>query len=78
MAVRFSVLRKMPIKELIDNYDKRASYTQVGPSFFLEEIYRRDNEKTNKKMLRYTRWITFMTLVMMATTLVNVMLFFSK
>ena len=62
------------MEELITNHDRVASHGAVTVEHYLSEINRRDNQKLGDRMLRLTRWITVMTIVMTLATLVNIVL----
>jgi hypothetical protein len=51
-------------------YDKQAS-GNVGASFYLDELNRRATNKQTEAMLVYTRWITIMTVAILAATFVS-------
>ncbi|MCX5830151.1 MAG: hypothetical protein NTV58_19450 [Deltaproteobacteria bacterium] len=75
MSINFSEIRKLTTEELIEKYDKIASTTSasnVGINFYLQEIYRRDNEKLNDKMLEYTKGLHIMTIIITVATIINV------
>jgi hypothetical protein len=72
MSMKYENLVALSDEELIKLYDEQARYTVVGLNYFTEEIVRRRNEKTNKALLNYTKWITIMTAVMLLSTIINV------
>lgn len=72
MSETLQQLRSMSLEELIAKHDGHAGRTAVGTSHYLTEIARRDDEAVQRTVLRYTRWITIMTLVMTAATVINV------
>ena len=74
MSEKLERLRAMTKEELIAIHDKVASHTQVGTAQYLSEIARRDDQERTEAMLRLTRWITAMTLIVTVTTIVNVIL----
>lgn len=67
----YKTLTELSDEELINQYDKTAAHTSVGLNYYTEEIARRRNEKSNKLMIRYTKWITIMTVVMLLCTIGN-------
>ncbi len=64
----------LPLDELIRRHDNAAQTTQVGVSFYLQEIARRDAEHQVAAMLRLTRWIAVMTGVVTISTILNFLL----
>ena len=72
--LKFESIRQLPIEELIKEYDKivdATSTSNVGLDFYLSEIYRRDQEKTNMQILGYTQKLHRMTIVITIATLIN-------
>ena len=59
----YEKLIKMPMDEVIKRYNEEATYTQVGPGFWLDEIIRREQRKYNKILKNYTRWTMILTAV---------------
>ncbi len=55
----------------MDTKKYQDSASSLPFEFYLNELQRRENEKTTKKMLRYTLWITLMTFVMTLATIAN-------
>ena len=70
MAETYQHLREMSLGQLISEHDKVAQPWQPDPAHFLAEIARRDQEKQTEVMLKYTRWITFMTFVIVVATVI--------
>lgn len=77
----YEKLKVLSEKQLIEKFNKLASEAELGPLFFREELARRENERINDKMLKYThelayftKWITLMTLVSTIVTIVSVVL----
>lgn len=71
----------MSEEELIKRHNKMTNYSPDG-SFYLREYYRRQANKLNlqtselnKKMLKYTKWMTIMTFIVMVATIINVVVF---
>lgn len=64
-------LRALAEKELIEKHDNLAKNTQVGTNHYLQELYRRDQARVASEMLKYTRWITCMTVIVTVTTIIN-------
>lgn len=71
MSETLRELRMLSLDELIRRHDRAAEHTQVGVSFYLEEIARRDAAAKVAAMLRLTRWIAVMTAVVTASTIAN-------
>jgi heme exporter protein D len=78
MAESLEQLRAMSIKDLIHNHDELAKHTVVGTKHYLDEIHRRDTEKATGTMVVLTWSIAAMTLIMMAATIVNILIFLGK
>jgi len=73
MAVpKLKKLRDIPIEELIRRYDKIANNTGEGINYYLNEIARRDQEKHSKTILKYTKRIALMTLIVTISTIINI------
>jgi hypothetical protein len=68
-------LRSLPTTDLIKLHDELAENTEVGISYYLEELARRDQADSTAKLVKLTGWIAAMTLVMLLATAVNVALF---
>jgi hypothetical protein len=65
MAIYFlEQLRKIPTEQLIREYDAKAKTTEVGITYYLEEIARRENAKLARQMWVMTLIITILTSVM--------------
>ena len=75
-APKLKELRAMSTDELIRRHDDIANSTSVGLNYYLNEITRRDQEKHTKSILRYTRWIVIMTLIMTVSTIINIIIAF--
>lgn len=78
MSMKYDELINLSDKELIEKYDKTAENTAVGLNYFTEELARRRAEKSNDIMIKLTKWITYMTAVMLLGTIVNVVIAFVK
>jgi hypothetical protein len=76
--MKYHDLAKITDEELIELYDEVAKHTVVGISYYMEEIMRRRADKSDKLMLKYTKWITLMTAVIFILTVVNVVAVFIK
>lgn len=71
---KFKDIINMTEEELISRHDKMSFYSPSG-DFYLKEYYRRQQDKLNNHMLKYTKWMTIMTFVVMLTTIINVIVF---
>lgn len=76
MASTYAELRSMSKAELIKAYDAQAKPVTISLDLYRQEIFRREQEEQTLSMLRYTKWISFMTLVMTLATIVNVIIAF--
>ena len=72
--MKYNDLKKISDEELIELHDKRDVNTIYGTQYYLDELARRSNEKINRQMLKFTRWITAMTAIMLLSTIVNVVI----
>ncbi len=54
--------------QLILEHDQKAASTVWGVRDYLDELARRQNERSTNTMVRCTKWITGMTLVIMVLT----------
>ena len=70
-ALSLSDLRKLTDDELVERHDAQAKTTVVGIQYFLDELDRRYQERQTKAMLRFTKWITVMTVVITSATVIN-------
>jgi uncharacterized membrane protein YukC len=66
--------RAMSDDQLIEKHDLLAKNTIVGTQHFLDEIARREQSKQTEAMLSYTRWITWMTVIVALATIVNLVI----
>ena len=73
-ALSMHNLRSLSDDELINLYDEQARRTDVGIDHYLDELNRRPQDRQTDSMLRFTRSITVMTIVVTVATLVNVAL----
>lgn len=71
MALPLAQLRGMSDDDLIRRHDEEAEATLTGVDYCLNELNRRDQARQTASMVRYTTWITFMTVVITVATLVN-------
>ena len=74
MSENLGRLRTMSMEDLIKKHDQVATHGAVSVAHYLSEISRRDNQLINDRMLNLTRWITLMTVVVTAATIVNVII----
>ena len=74
MSEHLKKLRSMSDEELVAEHDRHAQHTQVGINHYLAELARREQHRQTEAMLRYTKWITFMTVVITAATIGNLIL----
>ena len=77
MAETIAELRAMSKDDLIKEHDALAANVMVSTNHYLQELKRRDEMCFSRKILTYTRWITWMTVIIMIATLVNVWIFLS-
>ena len=78
MSEMFKELKAMSRDDLISKHDQQASNALPSLNHYLNEIARRDAEEATNKIVSLTKWIAIMTLVMMAATIINVILFALK
>ncbi len=64
-------LKKLSDDELIEEFNKLAESAALGPVFFCEELVRRENEKLNDKMLKYTYELAYFTKVITVLTIMS-------
>ena len=72
MALSSSDLRTLTDDELAERYDSQAKTTVVGTQYFSDELNRRYQARHAKAMLRFTKWIAIMTVVITLATLANI------
>lgn len=72
MSYTYEQLRRISDNELIKQHDACAKNTGAGVSYYLEELSRRDANRINESMLKYTKWVTAMTAVMLLATIANI------
>lgn len=75
MAKTYKQLRAMSDADLITNHDEVSKHTSVGLNYYLEEIYRRSQQRQADLMLRYARFMLIFTIVITVLTLLNVAIF---
>jgi hypothetical protein len=64
-------LKQLSDDELIEEFNKLAESAALGPVFFCEELVRRENEKLNEKMLKYTYDLAYFTKVITVLTVMS-------
>lgn len=64
-------LKQLSEEELIEEFNKLAESANLGPIFFCEELVRRQNEKLNEKMLKYTYELAYFTKVITCLTIMS-------
>ena len=74
MSYTYKKLHEMSDDEIIEEYDKQATNTNVGINYYADELNRRSMEKSNKIMVKCTIAITIMTAVMLIATIANVII----
>lgn len=72
MALSLSDLRNLTDDELVERHDAQARTTVVGTQYFEDELNRRYQERQTASMLRFTKWITIMTVIITMATLANI------
>lgn len=72
MAETYAKLRKLTDEELICKYDELAKRTQVGLNFLLDELARREAKKQHQRILKLTKQMRNLTIVIAILTAVNV------
>lgn len=65
-------LRGLSLDELISHYDFHAVGHVVGPSFYLQEIVRRESAETTERIAKLTRQMLICTWLIFVFTLFNV------
>ena len=69
-APKYANLRKMSKDDLIEKYDDHTKDTNVHTDFLLEEIYRRDREEHDQKLIRIRREMHCMTIAITVLTVI--------
>ena len=75
MALPIRDLRALSDDKLVEWHDSAFGGETETSASFRTELARRDQDRQTATMLRLTRWITIMTRVMTAATVVNIVLF---
>ena len=68
-------IKVMSDDEIIREFDRLAETTQVGTSFYLDELRSRQNSRLSENVERFTRWILRLTIIVTAATIFNLTLF---
>jgi hypothetical protein len=63
-------------EEIIQKYDYHAKTQYAGLDFYLNEHYRRIQNRQTNAILKYTRWMTILTTVVTIATILNLIMFF--
>ena len=71
-AKKLKELREMSKDELIKEHDEQAVMTQVGVDYYLNELFRREQQEHNKTIRNCTIAIAIMTLIITISTIVNI------
>ena len=74
VAPKIVELREMSEEQLVQMYDKISESTIIGTDFYLQEIVRRNQNRQTETMLKYTRYILWMTVAVTLATIVNVVI----
>lgn len=65
-------LRAKPDEELIDEHDRVAKTGVTDVNYYLAELARRDQERQTAEMVRLTRQMRNLTIIILLLTLANV------
>jgi hypothetical protein len=88
MAHSYADLRRMSMEDLLREYDRLAGSTEVGLSFYREEIARRELAEQSQQILtltaamrnmtadigKWTQVVMWLTIIVTALTVINVIL----
>lgn len=66
--------RELSDDELIDAHDSASRLSFRVLAIFFDELSRRESDRVNASMLRFTKWIIVMTAIMLACTIINVVI----
>lgn len=72
MSQSIEQLRKLTDDEVIALHDRAANNTDVGVQFFLDEINRREQNKQTELMVKFTKQILRLTIIITILTVINV------
>jgi len=70
-AHKWEDLLALSDSDLVKEHDQRAGATVVGINYYLDELRHRRMEKHSRIILRYTREIKWLTIIVTLATLVN-------
>jgi hypothetical protein len=71
----YAQLRTMTKDQMINIFDSLSPYSRPGgvefndPSFWLAEIHRLDQDHVNRSILKLTKWVTAMTVIITVATI---------
>ena len=72
MHLTYQQLRNLSDDEVVALYDEEAKHVGLSLNFLRDELLRREQANQTATMLKLTRWITVMTVVVTLATIVNV------
>lgn len=80
MSEKLKEIESMTVEEVIKHYDDTASHTSVGLSFW-QEIYNNKKQeennyelrKINIQMLKYTKIMTILTVIVVIATMIGLL-----
>jgi hypothetical protein len=70
MSPTIAELRAMTDEQLVETYDSIAKHTGVGTQFYLDELVRRQSERTNFKLIALTDQIRMLTLAVAGASVI--------
>lgn len=70
MAPKLADLRAKTDEEVVAIYDDVAKHTGVGLQFYLDELVRRETERTNQRLVILTDQIRLLTLATTAASII--------
>ncbi|HRB20105.1 MAG TPA: hypothetical protein PLB54_00110 [Nitrosomonas sp.] len=71
MSQSIEQLRKLTDDEVIALHDIIATRTDVGVQFYLDEINRREQNKQTELMVKFTKQILRLTIIITVLTVIN-------
>ncbi len=72
MVESLAELRALSDDEIVRRYDDQARDVGDSLSHWRDELNRRYQQRQTDSMLRFTKWITIMTVIVTFATLINV------
>lgn len=72
---KYEELEQLSNMELVHRYNITANTTQVGTSFYLDELSRRKQNRLQNHMLKLTKTMKNLTVLITILTVVNIVLF---